>query len=775
MYKASSYPYHAIGPVQFIWQAKIEPRPQAKIEPRPQAKIEPRPQAKIEPHPQAKIDSHPQAKIESCPQEESSERITQTRLWIFCHPAINQEVLSEVQKTVETFNGKNPISESEKEGESSGLAVGLVSVRSLKDELVRFRLIGPRSHALLMETLKPVFDFGIHEPESPTGEEMSTSKKPPTDLSDIPELPQWWRNCSDLMEHARALASCYPNLKSASSPAEFSRGTVIGMTVLDPRFFTPSKKTDMVSAYYPKRKGDDLRFKQCEEYGSDGEDSHSDDDSMDDLSDDCLEEGSDVDEDEPEVETEAQAPMNTSISNSLIPLPNLPQEVSYSPIWNEHIRQIISKSKIPEHLLNKVRSQQFLKSSEITLGEKSSRIPILLIHQSFQMQATPSISEAPGSKQPASIYKSSSSDIGTGFDLVLPSNWAMSFWIALIYRGARACGTRELRKCSLEALVPHFPEDYPDTLAGQGYSKAERRALEERFQRYPPDKRRNYGKLLIASPFHCPWEEIVQKWSNGSQLNQFLPQDLLPEPAKCPMVEGTGETSSQSPSSSGQEGSSLGVSMSEQDIQPKPAKRVKLDGEDEKATTPSLSQILTQEPPSELKPSSLAAPPTNHIPTFYVLRSRSTLAAMNQFSSYLFTLKHQAELSPIQLSSLLQRTIKEYGIDKYLQEHVSALIPIRFEMHGRGTVTDRAMICVPTASDLTSLAKDKTFQGPEEVINPKGITVVDKDGSVHIGLTLLSWKELKDVKKLRKTATKSNQGMSSYCRFIHKCSVYNIH
>lgn len=54
-----------------------------------------------------------------------------------------------------------------------------------------------------------------------------------------------------------------------------------------------------------------------------------------------------------------------------------------------------------------------------------------------------------------------------GFELVLPANWAMPFWIALIYQGARAGGLQEAARISFEAGVLHFPDDFIDTDVGQ--------------------------------------------------------------------------------------------------------------------------------------------------------------------------------------------------------------------------------------------------------------------------------------------------------------------
>lgn len=59
------------------------------------------------------------------------------------------------------------------------------------------------------------------------------------------------------------------------------------------------------------------------------------------------------------------------------------------------------------------------------------------------------------------------STFGGGFEVLLPIGWAMPFWIAFIYEGCRAGGLREDCSISMEALVPYFPNDFPDSQAGK--------------------------------------------------------------------------------------------------------------------------------------------------------------------------------------------------------------------------------------------------------------------------------------------------------------------
>ena len=90
----------------------------------------------------------------------------------------------------------------------------------------------------------------------------------------------------------------------------------------------------------------------------------------------------------------------------------------------------------------------------------------------------------------------------------------MAFWIALVYRGARVGGLRESRNCSLEGEVPYFPRDVPDTRAGVQHSEETGKESENKYARYPPNKRPSYTKLGIVSPFKISWGQLVKEWKS---------------------------------------------------------------------------------------------------------------------------------------------------------------------------------------------------------------------------------------------------------------------
>lgn len=130
--------------------------------------------------------------------------------------------------------------------------------------------------------------------------------------------------------------------------------------------------------------------------------------------------------------------------------------------------------------------------TELILGKEESRIPVLLIQN-------------PGTN-PTHLNHG---HYGSGWDLILPAGWSMAFWVTNIYHGARAGGLRELQCLANEQQAEHFPEDYPDTSAGQAEENRIQSEKEAEHNRRPPAKRPNFTKLGMANPFSWAWNQLV--------------------------------------------------------------------------------------------------------------------------------------------------------------------------------------------------------------------------------------------------------------------------
>ena len=69
--------------------------------------------------------------------------------------------------------------------------------------------------------------------------------------------------------------------------------------------------------------------------------------------------------------------------------------------------------------------------TELQLNEEESQIPLIFIHHHDLLSSM-------------AQHESNRNDLGSGWDVILPNEWAQIFWISLIYSGARPIGQKEL-------------------------------------------------------------------------------------------------------------------------------------------------------------------------------------------------------------------------------------------------------------------------------------------------------------------------------------------
>ncbi len=187
LYETGQFPYGCIGPVRFLWK----------------------------------------------PRDTSNENEIRS-LWIWSHPAINQKVEEQIVKVFKMKNHVVSVDETTNEDKkSSPIAKKMkmteeedrsekmeletysldsfrsdkVTLKSLKDQLVRFKLVGPMSTTVLASVLQAV------------------------------------KGTSGLNEEYEIQASIWDKIKSCvSSPNEVTQSSVISMLVKDPRLLLPKKK-----------------------------------------------------------------------------------------------------------------------------------------------------------------------------------------------------------------------------------------------------------------------------------------------------------------------------------------------------------------------------------------------------------------------------------------------------------------------------------------------------------------------------------------------------
>ncbi|XP_066917416.1 ribonucleases P/MRP protein subunit POP1-like isoform X1 [Clytia hemisphaerica] len=171
----------------------------------------------------------------------------------------------------------------------------------------------------------------------------------------------------------------------------------------------------------------------------------------------------------------------------------------YSDIWDKQKRTFSSNSKIADHEINKSKAE-LLYSDDNKPAVESCQIPVCIL-------------KTPGNN---------TNHFAKGFEMILPSNWAMPFWIALVYQGARAGCLEEAVNISYEASILHFPRDYIDTNVGKAVNDEKAQELQNHYNRVPPAKRISYEPLGVRCPYFSPWQDLISQWNlNFKHLTQI--------------------------------------------------------------------------------------------------------------------------------------------------------------------------------------------------------------------------------------------------------------
>jgi hypothetical protein len=102
-------------------------------------------------------------------------------------------------------------------------------------------------------------------------------------------------------------------------------------------------------------------------------------------------------------------------------------DLATSPLWNEKSRTHCCEHKLATYQINLLRSKS-IADSELQLNEEESQIPLIFIHHHDLL----------------SPISTNRNDLGSGWDVILPNEWAQIFWISLVYSGARPIGQTEL-------------------------------------------------------------------------------------------------------------------------------------------------------------------------------------------------------------------------------------------------------------------------------------------------------------------------------------------
>ena len=253
LYKFDQYPYGAISPVSFLWRQGTEPRTEAITKNTPQSDWEK----------QNVQNSKPVEEHTSDSSSKTFKTNGNSQLWVWSHPASFNSVFDSIAEAC-NFVGRTSVERdsslieavgsgcvvmkeqpcSEKSQLMNGIEHSELKVISRRFDLLRFRVTGPQSHALLTSTLTL---------SSNSKQKDSLDKNVKTDVTSVCTdkriniSSKWRQSLQDGSDDSSPQNGLWNRLKQASSPSVLPPGCVIGLTVLDPRLDLPVKKMSIGS------------------------------------------------------------------------------------------------------------------------------------------------------------------------------------------------------------------------------------------------------------------------------------------------------------------------------------------------------------------------------------------------------------------------------------------------------------------------------------------------------------------------------------------------
>ncbi|XP_042780182.1 ribonucleases P/MRP protein subunit POP1 [Panthera leo] len=597
LYRANKYPREMLGPVTFIWKPEWTPGHTSESR-----------QLWIWLHPTLKQDILEEIKAAcQCMEPIKSTVCTPEPLLIPLQEKSQTELPDERigKKRKRKDDGENakPVKKVIGDGTRDphqpyswvSPATGVI-ISDLTMEMNRLRLIGPLSHSILTEALKAA---SVH-----------------TEGEDTEKTPHhWWietcKNPDSVSLHHKQEA-IFELLGGITSPAEIPAGTILGLTVGDPRINLPQKRSRVLPN--PEKCQDNEKVRQ-------------------------------------------------------LLLEGVPVDCAHSFIWNQAICKNVTENKISDQDLNRKRSELLVPGSQLVLGPRESKIPILLI------------------QQPGRVTGDDRRGWGSGWDVLLPKGWGMAFWIPFIYRGARVGGLKEAVVHSQYKRSPDVPGDFPDCPAGVLFAEEQAKGLLEKYKRRPPAKRPNYVKLGTLAPFCYPWEQLTQEWESRVQAQEKSPVASSPR-GKESNLKREKVPCTPTPEKSDQMSDEVGMSLS----------------------SPSKPrEVMDTECPAQMGTEWVTGPAATSS-LLCVLRSRKSLKQLSAWCGPSSGPRWAAQRAP----SSGQQALTREACLSILDHFPRALVWVSLSLLGKGSPEPHTMICVPAKEDFLQLSQDRLYCGPHE-------------------------------------------------------------
>nr|CAD7401532.1 unnamed protein product [Timema cristinae] len=186
--------------------------------------------------------------------------------------------------------------------------------------------------------------------------------------------------------------------------------------------------------------------------------------------------------------TKVKAPPSSSDMRGSVHV--FPADCNKSSIWDPASRDSATAAKLSADDVARLHGSCLVPGEGGGVAEQGPEIPLLLVHR-------------PGGQKHRLGFSS-------GWDIIAPCGYGMPLWLGLHFQGARAGGLRDASALEFESRQESpLP---PDTAAGRIEAKTLQAQLFDKHFRKPPDKRPNFIKLGITSPFLCEWDILVQEW-----------------------------------------------------------------------------------------------------------------------------------------------------------------------------------------------------------------------------------------------------------------------
>ncbi|KAG8036912.1 hypothetical protein G9C98_004234 [Cotesia typhae] len=342
-------------------------------------------------------------------------------MWMWVHPSLIKDVLDEL---VSSFN----LTEVSSTAESTLSAKLFVNATGCSLEFLtlnRFRLRGPMAPTVITDALRCPLKLN---------QVSSSLENMEVDIAQ-PWHKLWYQELSHQKSFDKQ-KDCFDKLKKLNSPNQFPRHGILGLTVLDPRFFFPPKRTK-------------VEFKSS---------------------------------------TQSYDVINVDPSSAA------------SPLWESSVRGDVKNNFKSTEQINKLKSGNLVPGVENDQGFNQdiiTKVPVILV------------------QHPGTEANNKSIGFNSGIDIILPAGWALPFWLSFIYRCARPIGLREHRSAIFESMMLNHPDiHHPDTPEYNREAEETRIKLKNKYFRYPPNRRVNFTKLSISSPFNCEWRMLIKEWTD---------------------------------------------------------------------------------------------------------------------------------------------------------------------------------------------------------------------------------------------------------------------